>query len=65
MVTDSLGRLVMVGDNAHNNVLIYDKSGKLRTMLQKEPVFKRCHDVCIDDDTNIYGHEKISNIDSH
>ncbi|WP_149273101.1 6-bladed beta-propeller [Pareuzebyella sediminis] len=29
MVMDSKGRLVMVGDDTHNNVLIYDKSGKL------------------------------------
>ena len=29
MVMDSKGRLIMVGDNTHNNVLIYDKSGKL------------------------------------
>lgn len=29
MVMDSQGRLVMVGDDVHNNILIYDKSGKL------------------------------------
>ncbi len=29
-------------------------NGKLQTMLQKEPVFKHCHDVCIDEDKNIY-----------
>lgn len=29
-------------------------NGKLQTMLQEEPVFKHCHDVCIDDDKNIY-----------
>jgi len=29
MVMDSQGRLIMVGDDTHNNVLIYDKSGKL------------------------------------
>ncbi|MFG6686793.1 6-bladed beta-propeller [Mariniflexile sp. HNIBRBA6329] len=29
MVMDSKGRLIMVGDDVHNNVLIYDKSGKL------------------------------------
>ncbi|MFY0606493.1 MAG: twin-arginine translocation signal domain-containing protein [Cyclobacteriaceae bacterium] len=29
MVLDSKGRLIMVGDNIKNNVLIYDKSGKL------------------------------------
>ena len=29
MVMDSNGRLIMVGDNTKNNILIYDKSGKL------------------------------------
>ncbi|QCX02286.1 6-bladed beta-propeller [Aggregatimonas sangjinii] len=29
MVMDSQGRLIMVGDDIHNNILIYDKSGKL------------------------------------
>ena len=29
MVQDSRGRLIMVGDDTHNNVLIYDKKGKL------------------------------------
>jgi hypothetical protein len=29
MVMDAQGRLVMVGDDIHNNILIYDKSGKL------------------------------------
>ncbi len=29
MVMDSKGRLIMVGDNTKNNILIYDKSGKL------------------------------------
>ncbi|GHB63544.1 6-bladed beta-propeller [Persicitalea jodogahamensis] len=29
MVQDSQGRLIMVGDNTRNNILIFDKSGKL------------------------------------
>ncbi|MEM6963642.1 MAG: 6-bladed beta-propeller [Bacteroidota bacterium] len=29
MVMDSKGRLIMVGDNVKNNILIFDKSGKL------------------------------------
>jgi hypothetical protein len=29
MVQDSKGRLIMLGDNTHNNILIFDKSGKL------------------------------------
>ena len=28
--------------------------GELQLMLQEQPVFKHCHDVCIDDDKNIY-----------
>lgn len=28
--------------------------GELQLMVQEEPVFKHCHDVCIDDDKNIY-----------
>jgi hypothetical protein len=30
------------------------KNGKLQLMVQAEPVFKHCHDVCIDGDKNIY-----------
>ena len=30
------------------------KKGKLQTMLQKEKVFMHCHDVCIDEDKNLY-----------
>ncbi len=30
------------------------KKGKLRLMLQDQPVFKHCHDVCIDNDKNLY-----------
>jgi len=29
MVQDSKGRLIMLGDHTHNNVLVFDKSGKL------------------------------------
>lgn len=29
MVQDSKGRLIMLGDNVQNNILIFDKSGKL------------------------------------
>ena len=28
--------------------------GQLQLMLQKEPVFKHCHDVCVDTDENLY-----------
>ncbi len=30
------------------------KKGKLQLMLQERPVFHHCHDVCIDNDENIY-----------
>ena len=30
------------------------KKGKLQLMLQEQPIFKHCHDVCIDEDKNIY-----------
>lgn len=30
------------------------RNGELQLMVQSEPVFKHCHDVCIDQDENIY-----------
>ncbi|TFV93219.1 6-bladed beta-propeller [Algoriphagus kandeliae] len=30
------------------------RDGELQLMVQSEPVFKHCHDVCIDQDENIY-----------
>ncbi len=30
------------------------KDGKLQLMLQDRPIFKHCHDVCIDRDKNLY-----------
>lgn len=30
------------------------RNGELQLMVQKEPIFKHCHDVCIDQDENIY-----------
>jgi len=30
------------------------KNGKLQLILQDQPVFKHCHDVCIDDEKNLY-----------
>jgi len=32
----------------------YDANGKLQLMLQEQPVFKHCHDVCVDNDKNLY-----------
>lgn len=28
--------------------------GELQLMVQEQPVFKHCHDVCVDDDKNLY-----------
>ena len=33
---------------------VYDEDGNLKVMVQKQPVFNHCHDVCIDNDKNIY-----------
>jgi len=30
------------------------RHGKLQLMLQHQPVFKHCHDVCVDEDKNLY-----------
>jgi hypothetical protein len=30
------------------------KKGELQPMVQAEPIFKHCHDVCIDADKNLY-----------
>jgi peptidylamidoglycolate lyase len=30
------------------------ENGKLKLMLQEKPVFKHCHDVCLDRDKNLY-----------
>lgn len=30
------------------------KKGALQPMYQKKPIFKHCHDVCVDDDKNLY-----------
>jgi hypothetical protein len=30
------------------------RDGSLQLMVQEQPVFKHCHDVCVDDDENLY-----------
>lgn len=30
------------------------KNGELELMVQDKPIFKHCHDVCVDDDKNLY-----------
>lgn len=42
-----------VVSNPGGNAPTYRK-GKLERMLQKEPIFKHCHDVCVDEDENLY-----------
>lgn len=32
----------------------YKRNGQLEMMLQKQPIFKHCHDVCVDEDKNLY-----------
>ena len=32
----------------------YDKAGELQLMVQADPLFKHCHDVCVDEDKNLY-----------
>jgi hypothetical protein len=32
---------------------VYHK-GELDLMVQDKPIFKHCHDVCVDDDKNLY-----------
>jgi len=32
----------------------YDEDGSLKVMVQKQSIFNHCHDVCIDEDKNIY-----------
>lgn len=30
------------------------KNGKMKLVLQDQPIFKHCHDVCVDNDKNLY-----------
>jgi hypothetical protein len=30
------------------------KKGKLQRMVQEQPIFRHCHDVCVDNDENLY-----------
>jgi hypothetical protein len=32
----------------------YKKDGTLEMMTQSQPIFKHCHDICVDDDKNLY-----------
>lgn len=45
MVMDSKGRLIMVTDHVKNNVIVYDKSGKLLTSWTHN--LKRCHGLTL------------------
>ncbi len=33
---------------------VYKKNGQLEMMTQDKPIFKHCHDVCVDNDKNLY-----------
>jgi len=48
-----LDKMDQVISNPGGTEPIY-KNGKLQLMVQAEPVFKHCHDVCIDSDKNLY-----------
>lgn len=42
-----------VASNPGGTAPIYHK-GNLQTIYQEKPFFKHCHDVCVDDDKNLY-----------
>ncbi|WP_373515127.1 6-bladed beta-propeller [Persicitalea sp.] len=42
-----------VVSNPGGNAPVY-REGKLDLLLQEQPVFKHCHDVCVDNDKNLY-----------
>lgn len=48
-----LDRQDMVVSNPGGTAPEY-RDGQLQLMVQQEQIFKHCHDVCIDDDKNIY-----------
>ncbi|WP_339706411.1 6-bladed beta-propeller [uncultured Kriegella sp.] len=48
-----LNRENKVVSNPGGTAPVY-KEGKLQLMLQDRPVFKHCHDVCVDGDKNLY-----------
>lgn len=43
----------MVVSNPGGTKPVY-KSGELQLMVQEKPIFKHCHDVCVDNDKNVY-----------
>lgn len=43
-----------VVSNPGGTMPAYDMDGNLKVMVQKQPIFNHCHDVCIDEDKNIY-----------
>jgi sugar lactone lactonase YvrE len=52
MVQDSKGRLIMLGDNIQNNILIFDKSGKLLDHWGN--AFPGGHGLTIDQEDSLY-----------
>lgn len=59
IITQNLGFVTIIDKN---NTVVSNPGGKqpkyvngeLQTMYQDQPIFKHCHDVCIDDDKNMY-----------
>jgi len=52
MVQDSKGRLIMLGDNVRNNILIFDKSGKLLDFWGN--AYPGGHGLTIDQEDSLY-----------
>lgn len=42
-----------VVSNPAGTAPVYE-DGKLQVMVQERPIFRHCHDVCVDDDKNLY-----------
>ncbi|PCJ96090.1 MAG: 6-bladed beta-propeller [Flavobacteriaceae bacterium] len=59
IITQNLGFVTIIDTN---NKVVSNPGGKapmyvdgeLQTMYQDKPIFKHCHDVCLDDDKNLY-----------
>ncbi|MFY0654875.1 MAG: 6-bladed beta-propeller [Cyclobacteriaceae bacterium] len=43
-----------VASNPGGTKPTYKSNGQLELMMQDKPIFKHCHDVCVDDDKNLY-----------
>ena len=50
-ILDELDRVV---SNPGGQAPVYSKDNQLQVMLQDQPVFKNCHDVCVDREGSLY-----------